>query len=175
LRKPDQRALTAFFHALRLSELNRHFSKIGKIFISSSPIDLLGGEPPPAKPGPPSLEVSKKELLFRANVALLPGLFVPAAMPRSLQGANPKIQGGGVFDVGVRGARLTRRRIDQAQALAHYAKQRDDHELTKWMSEIRLRATAQIGKISRELKGKVCSQTGRLSSHWWPDKGETTH
>jgi hypothetical protein len=41
---------------------------------------------------------------------------------------------------------------DQAQALAHYAKQRDDHELTKWMSEIRLRATAQIGKISRELE-----------------------
>jgi hypothetical protein len=41
---------------------------------------------------------------------------------------------------------------DQAEALAHYAKQRDDHELTKWMSEIRLRATAQIGKISRELE-----------------------
>jgi hypothetical protein len=57
---------------------------------------------------------------------------------------------------------------DQAEALAHYAKQRDDHELTKWMSEIRLRATAQIGKISRELEkatkvggaGKVSLPTG---------------
>jgi hypothetical protein len=39
---------------LPLSVLNRNFSKISKTFISSSPVDLLGGEPPPAKPGPPS-------------------------------------------------------------------------------------------------------------------------
>jgi hypothetical protein len=33
-----------------------------------------------------------------------------------------------------------------------YAEQRDDPELDRWMSEIRLRAIAQIGKISRELE-----------------------
>ena len=44
---------------------------------------------------------------------------------------------------------------DKATALQHYAKQRDDPELDRWMSEIRLRAIAQIGKLSRELeKGK---------------------
>jgi hypothetical protein len=43
-------------------------------------------------------------------------------------------------------------RLDYAEALAHYAKQRDDHELDAWMSEIRLRAITQIGKISRELE-----------------------
>ena len=41
---------------------------------------------------------------------------------------------------------------DQAEALKHYAKQRHDPELQKWMSQIRLRAIAQIGKISRELE-----------------------
>ena len=41
---------------------------------------------------------------------------------------------------------------DKAAALAHYAKQCDDSELDLWMSQIRLRAIAQIGKISRELE-----------------------
>ena len=41
---------------------------------------------------------------------------------------------------------------DQAEARRHYAKQRNDPELDRWMSEIRLQAIAQIGKISRELE-----------------------
>jgi hypothetical protein len=44
---------------------------------------------------------------------------------------------------------------DKAAALAHYAKQCDDSELDLWMSEIKLRAIAQIAKLTRELeKGK---------------------
>jgi hypothetical protein len=39
-----------------------------------------------------------------------------------------------------------------AEALRHYAKRRNDPELERWMSEIRLRAIAQIGEISRELE-----------------------
>jgi hypothetical protein len=46
--------------------------------------------------------------------------------------------------------RATRRR--RVVVLTNYAKQRDDHELDLWMSEIRLRAIAQIGKISKELE-----------------------
>jgi hypothetical protein len=71
---------------------------------------------------------------------------------------------------------------DQAEALAHYAKQRDDHELTKWMSEIRLRAIAQIGKISKELEkaeytkghGTVIPSSGKYKAEQLADAGIST-
>jgi hypothetical protein len=44
---------------------------------------------------------------------------------------------------------------DKAEALAHYARQRDDKELDVWMSEIRLRAVIRIGELSRELEKVV--------------------
>ena len=60
-----------------------------------------------------------------------------AAMPRSLWAPNPK---------------LSRSSPTTGQlALARYAKQRNDSEPDRWISEIRLRAIAQIGKISRGL------------------------
>ena len=49
--------------------------------------------------------------------------------------------------------------MDQAEALAHFAKERDDHELDAWMSEIRLRAIARIGQISRELEKNERART----------------
>ena len=56
-------------------------------------------------------------------------------------------------------------------ALAHYAKQRDDPELDRWMSEIRLRAIAQIGKISRGnwKKSKGGSNPRSYPSHRWEE------
>ena len=42
--------------------------------------------------------------------------------------------------------------FSNVEALAHCAKQRDDTELDLWMSEIKLRAVAQIAKLSRELE-----------------------
>jgi hypothetical protein len=40
---------------------------------------------------------------------------------------------------------------DQAEALRAYAKQRHDPELEMWMGEIKVRAAARIGELSREL------------------------
>jgi hypothetical protein len=37
---------------------------------------------------------------------------------------------------------------DQAEALAYYARQRDDRQLDIWMSEIRLRAVIRIGETA---------------------------
>lgn len=39
----------------------------------------------------------------------------------------------------------------KAAALAFYAKQRDDHELNVWMSEIKVRASRRIGELGRDL------------------------
>jgi hypothetical protein len=41
---------------------------------------------------------------------------------------------------------------DQANALAYYARQRDDQLLDIWMREMRLRAVIRIGEISRQLE-----------------------
>jgi hypothetical protein len=64
-------------------------------------------------------------------------------------GANPKCQVGGVLDVG--GSRRTRDQIRatvrSSTASALYAKQRNDHEVAAWMSEIRLRAMTRIGEL----------------------------
>jgi hypothetical protein len=51
---------------LPLSVLNRHFSKISKNFISSSHVDLLGADRPPADLGSTPREVSKKQSCFPA-------------------------------------------------------------------------------------------------------------
>ena len=82
---------------------------------------------------------------FQKQISLL-GNFRPFALEDTRRarrnaaiamGANPK---------------LSRSTPPLAQlALARYAKQRNDSEPDRWMSEIRLRAIAQIGKISREL------------------------
>ena len=42
--------------------------------------------------------------------------------------------------------------LDKAEALRHYARQRDDVELECWVSEIKARAYIRIGEISRELE-----------------------
>ena len=41
---------------------------------------------------------------------------------------------------------------DKAEALALYARQRDDTEAAIWLSEIKLRAVKRIGEISRDLE-----------------------
>ncbi len=41
---------------------------------------------------------------------------------------------------------------DKAEALALYARQRDDHEMQAWVAEIHLRACVRIGELSRELE-----------------------
>jgi hypothetical protein len=49
-------------------QTNSEFCKIAEFFFSNNPIDLLAGEAAPGKPGPPPLEVSKKEFLSRNHV-----------------------------------------------------------------------------------------------------------
>src|SRR4030095_13081315 len=61
---------------------------------------------------------------------------------------------------------------DQAAALAHYAKQRDDYEVAAWMSEIRLRAMTRIGELSRELGKAEQSKGGRHPTSGKPTKTE---
>lgn len=41
---------------------------------------------------------------------------------------------------------------DQAACLAAYARQRDDREVERWLAEIKVRAAAKIGELSRQLK-----------------------
>ena len=41
---------------------------------------------------------------------------------------------------------------DKADALAAYARQKDDPELSAWLGEIKCRASIRIGELSRELE-----------------------
>jgi hypothetical protein len=59
---------------------------------------------------------------------------------------------------------------DKAAALAAYARQRDDKELDLWMSEIRLRATMQIGKLSTQVEEAQLAGRGTISL---PASGKT--
>jgi hypothetical protein len=72
--------------------------------------------------------------------------------------------------------------VRSSTALRHYAKQRDDPELDRWMSEIRLRAIAQIGKISKELEkaeytkghGTVIPSSGKYKAEQLAEAGIST-
>jgi hypothetical protein len=94
----------------------------------------------------PSLEVSKNKFRFLGN-------FRPFALEDTRRarrnaaiamGANPKLS---------RSNPTT-----GATDLGSLRKQRNDSEPDRWMSEIRLRAIAQIGNISRELSYQCLSQ-----------------
>jgi hypothetical protein len=57
--------------------------------------------------------------------------------------------------------------------LAHYAKQRDDHEVAAWMSEIRLRAMTRIGELSRELEKAKFEHGDKGKFNRLPSTGNT--
>jgi N6-adenosine-specific RNA methylase IME4/DNA-directed RNA polymerase subunit K/omega len=59
--------------------------------------------------------------------------------------------------------------LDKAEALRHYARQRDDVELECWVSEIKARAYIRIGEISRELEK---APSGK-ASHSLPSAGKS--
>lgn len=52
--------------------------------------------------------------------------------------------------------------LDKAEALRHYARQREDVELERWVSEIKARAYVRIGEISRELEKAKPGPTGKI-------------